>query len=256
MLVAGCVGMPLVAQAEDGAAIGVAPSQSSGNYGTSSTTTIEYVAVYLKYQAGDLSMKLTVPYISVTSAGALVSGGVVIARPGARGAAGVGRGGAQTTESGLGDVWLEGRYRMTATNALDILPYAKVKLGTASRAKGLGTGENDYEGGFGFEAIASATVFPFLDAGYRVIGEPTGTTLQNIWIYDVGVTFKLDSKNYLTAIYAGRQAAVPGQPAASDLIVTWGHSVGAAMRVQAYFDKGLSNASPDYAVGVGVESRF
>lgn len=253
LLAAGCAGASFVAHAANSMTIGVTPSYSEGDYGTSSTTKIVYVPVYLKYQADDLSLKLTVPYISVESTGALVSGGMVIGKPGAGGRTTT----ATTTESGLGDIWLEGRYRLHGTgNAPDVLPYAKVKLGTASRNNGLGTGENDYEAGVGLEWAVGTTTFPFVDVGYRVLGQPPGVTLNDIATYDGGVMWKLDNKNFVTGMFAGHQSAVSGQADAADLIVSWNYSLTSATGLQAYFDKGISDGSPNFAVGAGLETRF
>lgn len=241
----------LAAHAATSVSMGVIPSYSEGDYGTSSTTKIEYVPVYLKYQVDDVSLKLTIPYISVESTGALVSGGTVLVRPGTGGKT------ATTTESGLGDIWLEGRYRLHGTgSAPDILPYAKVKLGTASHSNGLGTGENDFEAGVGLEWMAGNKTFPFVDVGYRMIGQPSGVTYRDIATYDAGAMTKLDSKDFLTGMFAGHQSAVAGQADAADLIVAWNHSLNPTTGLQAYFDKGLSNGSPNYAVGAGVETRF
>ncbi|HLQ25244.1 MAG TPA: hypothetical protein VK138_05120 [Acidiferrobacterales bacterium] len=251
LLAAGCTGASLVAHAATSMLIGIAPSYSEGDYGAASTTKIDYVPVYLKYQADDLSLKLTVPYISVESAGAVVSGGTVIGKPGT--------GGRRTTatESGLGDIWLEGRYRLHGSGAApDVIPYAKVKFGTASRGKGLGTGENDYEAGVGLEWAVGTKTFPFVDVGYRVLGQLPGVTLQDFATYDAGAMLKVDNKNFLTGMFAGHGSAVAGQAGAADLVVAWNHSLRPAAVLQAYFDKGLSDGSPNYAVGVGVETRF
>ncbi len=265
-------GTPLLAQADDGLMVGVMPSYSEGDYGTSSTTKIEYVPTYFKYQADDLTLKLTVPYISVESAGALVSGGMVIGSkptstfsststpaPGGGMVPATSSSSKTTTESGLGDIWLEGRYRLHGTGyAPDFIPYMKVKFGTASLSKGLGTGANDYEGGLGLEWAIGTSTFPFLDAGYRVLGQPSGVnvTLHNIATYDAGVTVKVSDKNFLTGMYAGHQAAISGQADTADLIGSWNHMFNSRAGFQAFIDKGLSNGSPNYAVGVGVETRF
>lgn len=229
-------------------ALGVQPSYFTGNYGTSTTTKIVYVPVYAKYKTGNVTLKLTVPYISVESSGALVSGGTVI---------GTGTGNTVTRKSGLGDIWAEGRYRIRgAGNAPDVSPYAKVKLGTASRANGLGTGENDYEGGLGFEWAIGQTVFPFLDIGYRFVGSPPGRNLNDIATYDAGVTYKADAKNFFSGIYSGHEATQSGFAGTSDLLVAWNYDTRPGTGFQLYVDKGLSNGSPKYGIGAGAYVRF
>lgn len=228
--------------------LGVQPAYFTGDYGTGTTTKITYVPVYAKYKTGNLSLKLTVPYISVESSGALVSGGTVIS---------AGNGGAVTRNSGLGDVWAEGRYKIRGTgNAPDVSPYAKIKFGTASRADGLGTGEDDYEGGLGFEWVVDRTVFPFLDVGYRLVGSPPGKNLRNIITYDGGITYQADEKNFLSGIYSGHQASQAGFANTADLLVAWNHETQPGSGFQFYLDKGLSNGSPRYGLGAGAYVRY
>ena len=249
MLVAASVaGASTVVQAAGSTVVGVAPAYYEGDYGTSSTTQIYYLPFYVKYQKDNLTLKATVPLLSVHSTGAILSGGTVVGNRGAT---------RSTTESGLGDIWLEGRYRIRGIgSAPDILPYAKIKLGTASRSSGLGTGENDYEGGVGFEWSVGRSLFPFADVGYRIVGSAPGLTLQNILTYDGGASMQLDRQNFLTGMFAGHQSEQPGFPDAADAIIAWNYYPQPGHGLQVYFDKGLSNGSPNWGVGVGVERPF
>jgi hypothetical protein len=229
--------------------LGVAPSYSVGKYGETTDTKILYVPVYARVQLNDLSLKLVVPYISVESAGSVTSGGTVIGGPGKTAAS-------TSTESGLGDVWLEGRYRFHGSrSAPDVVPYAKVKFGTASYSQGLGTGENDYEAGLGVEWTVGSKIFPFVDGGYRLLGSPPGVSLNDIAVYDAGVIFALNDKNFLTGMFAGHQSAQAGFAAAADAIVAWNYR-SAGITLQVFYDQGLSDGSPDKAVGLGIEKRY
>ena len=248
LLASGVTGPAWGADQNTSLSLGVQPAYFTGDYGTGTTTKITYVPVYAKYKTGNLSLKLTVPYIAVESSGALVSGGTVI---------GSGTGNAVRRKSGLGDIWAEGRYRYRGTgDAPDVSPYAKIKFGTASRADGLGTGENDYEGGLGFEWVVGRAVFPFLDIGYRFVGSPPGKNLRNITTYDGGLTYKVDAMNFLTGIYSGHQSTATGFAEASDLLVAWNHETRPGNGFQFYLDKGLGDGSPKYGVGSGAYMRF
>jgi hypothetical protein len=228
--------------------LGIQPSYFTGDYGTSTTTNITYVPIYAKYKTGNLSLKLTVPYISVESSGALVSEGTVI---------GTTAGGTVTRHSGLGDVWAESRYKFRgAGNLPDVSPYVKIKFGTASHAKGLGTGKNDYEGGLGFEWAVGRSLFPFLSLGYRILGSPSGRNLRNIVTYSGGTTYKVDEKNFLSGIYSGHQASQAGFANTADLLVAWNYERWPGSGFQFYLDKGLSNGSPKYGIGGGAYVRF
>lgn len=228
--------------------VGMTPAYYEGDYGTSTTTKIYYLPFWAKYKAGDFSLKLTVPYISVESAGALVSGGTVI---------GTGAGGTVTRSSGLGDIWTEARYRFRGAGAApDISPYLKIKLGTASARDGLGTGENDYEPGIGLEWAVGRTLFPFAQAGYRIVGSPPGRNLRDIATYETGLTYEVTDKHFLTAMFAGHQATQQGFANTADLLVAWNYYVKPGSGFQLYVDKGLSDGSPNYGAGVGIQARF
>lgn len=256
LLLAGYVGTGWAVDSGSSLSLGVEPSYSEGKYGTSTDTKIFYLPFYAKYQDGDLGIKLTVPYISVESTGAVLSGGVVIGHRGKSSTTPTPV--SPTTESGLGDIWLEGRYRIHGAGGAnpDFVPYGKVKLGTASSSQGLGTGENDYEGGLGLEWIVADNWFPFVTAGYRFVGSPTGLNLSDFATYEGGAMYRVSGTDYLTAMFTGRGSAQAGTPAAADAMVAWNHRLSSGIGLQAFLDKGLSNGSPNYDVGVGLEKRF
>ncbi len=138
-----------------------------------------------------------------------------------------------------------------------IVPYAKIKFGTASASQGLGTGRNDYEIGVGLDETIGTRIFPFAHLAYRFVGNPPGSNLQNIWTYDLGSSFLVNQRNVLTAMFSGAQSEQPGYAGPADLIVAWNYNVTrAGSGLQLYFDKGLSNGSPDYGVGLGGQVVF
>lgn len=248
LFVFGIVAPARAADQASSVTLGLQPSYFTGDYGSGTTTKITYVPLYAKYRTGNLSLKLTLPYLSVQSSGALVSGGAVID---------TGGGGAVTRKSGLGDVWAEGRYRFRGRGAApDVSPYLKIKFGTASRADGLGTGKLDYEAGLGFEWVVGRTVFPVLDIGYRVVGSPPGLDLRNIVTYDAGVIYRAGDHDFLSGLYSGRQASRAGFADAADLLVAWNHETRPGTGLQLYLDKGLSNGSPQYGAGIGAYVRY
>ncbi|MDQ6995827.1 MAG: hypothetical protein Q9M82_00020 [Mariprofundus sp.] len=228
--------------------LGSTPSFFSGKFGTATTTNITYIPNYIKYKIDDISLKLTIPFIIVQSNGAAVSGGTVI---------GTGKG-ATKTKSGLGDVWLEGKYTLhhVLDTGFDLVPYTKIKFGTASRTKGLGTGENDYEAGMGVRTQFAERWFPFGRVGYRFVGQPVGRVLNDILTYRAGVSYAMDKTNVLTVLFSGRQASQPGFASAAEIIAAWNYKIQPALGLQVFGDKGLSNGSPDYGVGGGLTYRF
>lgn len=232
--------------------LGNVPSDYQGNFGTKHTIGIFYDPTFLQYQASGLRLKLTVPYISVSNlpAGAKLTNGTLSTHT---------KSTQTTTASGLGDVWLAAHYTLIPESGLRpaLVPYAKVKFGTASASQGLGTGKNDYEVGLGVNTTIGSNMFPFAHVGYRFVGSPAGQTLQNIATYDAGVSVAANTRNILTLMYSGEQSEQAGYAGPSDAIVAWNYNVTAAgSGFQVYFDKGLSSGSANIGGGIGGQVVF
>ncbi len=232
--------------------LGALPSYFSGKYGTQSTIGILYVPTYLQYRNSQWRLKLTVPYMAVSGLpkGASLSGGTVAQRGGS----------AQTANpSGLGDIWFAAHYTLLPEKGLmpAIVPYAKVKFGTASAADGLGTGRNDYEAGLGFNTTIGTNVFPFAHIAYRIVGSPPGQSLQNIMTFNGGASIALSPRRIFTLMYAGAGSEQAGYAGPADIIAAWNFNVTrAGTGFQVYVDKGLSSGSADFGGGVGGQVVF
>lgn len=228
--------------------VDVAPFYAQGGFGLKETTEIYYLPVVLGYQQDAAKLKLTIPYLAVRGPVTLISGDGGIVPGSALSAVG--------SRSGLGDIWLEGSYRFRGSGLLpDQVPYAKIKFGTASHDKGLGTGETDYELGVSYE-WAAKNLFPFLTVGYRVVGEPADIVTRNIAVYDGGLTYRLTPQQYATAMFVGSQAVDPAFPRAADFVLAWDYSTTGNRYWQVFTDIGLSNGSPDFGLGVKFGVRY
>lgn len=223
-----------------------------GKYGTDHTINIYYDATDVQISDKKWKLKLTLPYLSVKNlpVGAQISSGGVVT-------------GATTTQtrnsSGLGDVWLEGRYKVFSGDGLmpSVAPYAKVKFGTASSSSGLGTGRNDYEAGVMMQQVASPTLFPFVKLGYRFVGKPAGSNYRNVATYQVGATYAVSSRSFITPMFSGQQSIVRGNANPADAILAWNYNVTAkGSGFQVYVDKGLSSGSANYGIGIGGQIVF
>ncbi len=232
--------------------VGNVPSYYQGSFGTASHINIFYDASYLQFRNRSWRLKLMVPYLSVSGLprGAQLTGGGVARRTGTT----------QTrSASGLGDIWLSAHYTVYQGSGLlpAVVPYTKVKFGTASVTNGLGTGRNDYEVGVGLDEIIGTRIFPFAHLGYRFVGNPVGGNLRNIWTYDVGSSFIATSRNIFTAMFSGSGSEQPGYAGPADVILAWNYNVTrAGSGFQLYADKGLSNGSANYGVGLGAQVVF
>lgn len=239
----GCCSAWAGSQDSSNLTVGLGTSYFEGKYGTTTTTKVWYTPLTLAYKTGEWRLKLTVPYLTVEGKNATVSGNTIVSSGAAR-------------RSGLGDSWLEGKYRFASAlgKGNDISPYLKVKLDTSEA--GLGSGQTDVEIGGNFDFTLNADVYPFLQAGYRFVGSPPNQKYNDTLGYSAGTTLRIAKDDYLTAMYSGREAQIPGNAAASDAIVAWNHNFKPGAGIQFYLDKGLSDGSPDYGVGISGTYRF
>src|SRR5258706_5555723 len=121
---------------------GLGVNYSSGKYGTSADTNLLSIPLSARYESDLWTLKLTVPYLSVTGPANVVPGVGRIdsaGRPRRRTFAGT------TTESGLGDTVASATYKAYydagTKRGLDLT--GRLKLPTAGADKCLGTGSAD-----------------------------------------------------------------------------------------------------------------
>ncbi|MDD5365456.1 MAG: hypothetical protein PHR30_08970 [Gallionellaceae bacterium] len=220
---------------------------SSGGYGANSDTDIWYVPVRFKYERGPSTVKLTVPYLRITApAGGTVIGYDSEGRPIYSGGTG-----GRSTEEGLGDLMLAYTYSLFEQPRGNFLVDlgAKVKFATADADKGLGSGKNDYGAFTDVYYLAGATT-PFATVGYRSLGKPAGLELRNVWQTTLGLAYKLSDRNSTGAMWDWRQSSAQGGTGMSELTAYWAHKTAGGLKLQAYGVAGLSNASPDYGLGL------
>lgn len=252
-----CLIAPGIALGASTFKVGNQISYYQGDYGTSQTTHIVYDETYLEYRQDRLSLRLVIPYEWVSGlpeGGVITSGGSVLNQSGKKSSS------KTTTHSanGIGDVWLTGRYAVVPLKrshpGVDV--YSRVKFGTASYSDGLGTGENDYEFGVGITGYLAPRGYPFADVGYRFVGSPSGLSLDNVVTYDAGYEYAATRRSVLTAKFVGQQAELSDQSAPADLVLGWSYRLNERGGIQFFVDKGLSDGSPDYGLGVGAHLNF
>jgi hypothetical protein len=233
-------------RAETTTTIATGLDYSTGNYGTSTSTTIVYIPVILKAQFDYSYLKLTVPYISVSSAGGVVSGIGPIKKTVST---------KVTTNSGLGDVVATAGYTVYETQQLALDIAGNIKFGTADAAQNLGTGKNDYSAQLdGFYTIDMLTWFA--TGGYKIVGEPEGTNLNNIFYVTLGGSRKLSEATSAGAMLNAAQSSSDAAAAPLDLTFFASSKFNKTNRVQFGFLMGLSDASPDLGLNVMVSGSL
>jgi hypothetical protein len=222
---------------------------STGKYGDTASTDILYLPLIGACEGDTWAVKLTIPYIRLKGPGNVTPD---------LGPIGQGSGTTKIeTQSGLGDIVASGGFDFyqNRRTGLIIGAAAKIKFGTASQTKGLGTGKNDY-----YLQLDSAQPFgnftPFASLGYRIVGNPTGYDLHNVFYGSFGSTYRLSPRDSVGASWDLREKINDLSSAASELTAFYTHKIDAAWRVQAYAMTGFTDASPDFGLGSIVGYRF
>jgi hypothetical protein len=243
---------------------------SSGNYRTDEKTTILYIPLTIKRLFNDGDISLSIPYVRISGTGAVrVVGGVPTKTSSVSGrAAGGGSGGGKkpgdsplssnTTDSGLGDVILRGRYYLIEERG--IVPLValtgRIKFPTADADHGLGTGEFDEGVGAELTKSLGERWLAYLDGGYNWIGDAPGTNFNNQWWYDVGVGHDLTDYLHLSLFYEEYRALVDRVNNARDLLMAADYTAGSGVHLTGSLLVGLSNGAPDYGVSGGIRFYF
>lgn len=224
---------------------------SSGKYGQSEATQITYIPFVAKYEMDNTTLKLTVPWVSITGPGDVVGGNNPIVlgksnRP-------------VTTQEGLGDIVISATQtiaKMGDTHPLILDLTGKVKLATASSSKNLGTGENDYTVAMdAYKSINNNLTF-FGGVGYKLMGDPAGINLNNVWFSSAGLSYKINPSSSVGVMADARQATSNTSTALRELTVFLTHKYDAHYKLQSYITHGYSDASTDWGGGVMLSRLF
>jgi hypothetical protein len=231
---------PALAQDTQEFSVTTGVDYSSGDYGTGADTDILVVPVSARYKVGNLRITATVPWLRIDGSSAIVgdgAGGVVIDPNAPR-----------TTRSGFGDVSVGAAYQIPEDSlgfGLDLS--GRVKLPTASRARGLGTGKVDFTVG----AEVSRTfgpITPIASVSYRMPGDPDGIDLHNAWSVSGGASVAL-GKSVLIASYDYREATSDFAEESQELFGAFSTPLTGNLNATLYGTAGLSKGAPDFGVG-------
>lgn len=239
--------IPMTAPARHGLTMTTGVDYSSGTYGGTQSTDMTYLPIIGKYETGKWTLKLTVPYISITGPGNVVPNlGTVTANTSAR-----------STHSGLGDVIASVSrtvyYSRTTQTLVDLT--GKVKFATADQTKGLGTGKNDYAAQVDVYKLMGKLT-PFATVRYNVLGNPSGYALHNVWYGAIGGAYRLTPQTSGGVMVDLRQKSSAAGAPHRDLIVFLSHALDTKWKLQGYMVKGFANGSPDWESGAMIAYHF
>lgn len=195
---------------------------------------------------GRFSASASIPYISSTAPQE-----VIINQGGLFGTPLLPLNGSQTSQvkrEGIGDLSLNAAYQLPVSG-VNASVGASVKLPTASREKGLGTGKVDY-GVNGQLSKNMGAIVPFVGAGYTIIGEPDNFATRNTLSGTAGSHLLLGKNSALTASYSYEQSASSSIGDSQSINMGFGTNLTRSVRICVDGALGLSDAAPDTRVGL------
>jgi hypothetical protein len=249
VVVFACAASSMAAYADEPGkfSLGAGVFRTSGTYGGVQSTDIVYVPVTGKYQTGEWTYKLIVPYLKVTGPGNVLNGVGLVGTPST----------ARSSRSGLGDVIAEATRRVHngGPSGFMVSLTGKVKFGTADPAMGLGTGKNDYA----FQTNV-AHLFGHLTAfgsvGYRIYGSPATYTLNNAFYGLFGGSYKFNPQTSGGLMVFMRQPVLVNGFPRREAMLFVNQKVDTRWKLQGYLIKGFANASPDFGAGASLMRAF
>jgi hypothetical protein len=227
--------------------LGTGLHYSSGDYGTSATTTILSLPFTARYDTGPWSLRASVPYLEVSGPSAVIPGVGAVSNSNPRRRGRGSTAASEGTASGLGDTTLSATY--AAYPGIDVT--GKVKLATADADQGLGTGEHDAA------ALVDAyrtfdRVTLFAGIGYHVLGSSPYIPLDNVWSGSFGGSYRIDQRDSAGLTFDARGRASRGASPQRELTAFWERKLDRAWKAQVYVLKGFANGSPDFGAGLSV----
>jgi hypothetical protein len=226
---------PVAAWAAEGRAyLDMTGGYKTGDFGTPTKSELFYLQPALGYVTPRYDVNITIPYLFLTNTTS----------------------GQSTTEDGIGDIYLHGGYVLLPEtfDGYSLYGSLSLKLPTADKDKGLGTGETDFGGFLSAGKRIGQNRFT-LSAGYIFVGSPAGVNFNNVYIYDIGYA-RIFTRTELLAWYEGRGAMVSGAKNPQEINVGFFHILNKDYSVKGSTFVGLNNGGPDFGLNLGLVKWF
>lgn len=219
---------------------------SSGDYGDVEDTDYLSVPVGIKYQADRFYVKASISYVHAEGPSGII--------PGEGGGTSGAPGGAITSRSGIGDLWLTAGYSLPVSDSTWFDLVGKAKLPTASESKFLGTGSTDFTAqGELLHSFGDVSVSAY--GGRRFNGSSDILALRDVWLAGAGVYFGADRLT-VGLDYDWREGATVTSPEISEATASLTYKLNDKLRLQGYGYKGFADDSPDLGGGIQLLFRF
>jgi hypothetical protein len=227
--------MSVSAWAADGRGyLDVTGGYKTGSFGTPTKSNLFYFSPALGYVTPGYDVSITIPYLFQFNTTA----------------------GQTTTEDGIGDILLHAGlvFIPEKKDGYSLYGSASIKLPTADKDKGLGTGETDLGGFLSAGKRIGQNRFTF-SAGYIIVGSPAGVSFNNVYVYDIGYA-RIFARTELSVWYEGRGAMVSGAKNPQEINIGFFHILNKDYSIKGSSFIGLNNGGPDFGLNLGLVRWF
>jgi hypothetical protein len=231
----------------------LSPSYDEGDFGRRETTRTFFFPVTFRYLGERFDVGITGSFIHLEAPRDVV---IVEGQAQPTGAAR----GERESVSGIGDLILRGRYYLVDDPGPDswlptLAPFVKLKIPTADKDRGLGTGEVD--GGFGLEFDKTfGGWLVFGDVSYTFMGDPPGQDFRDRPAASLGLAYYVRSDILVGGLVDWRRALVRGNEDPVELVGLAQFRLTRTVSVTPNVFVGLTEGSPDWGVGVELSWKF
>ena len=216
---------------------------STGRYGQAQSTTILFETLTAKYRAHEWSAWVTLPYLETIGPGNVVP--AVGAVDGTASAA-------VAVESGVGDVVLGATRELLniSPTGTTIDAKGKIRFGTASASRGLGTGRNGYYLELDATQPVGASAAVLASFGRRFTGSTPDLPLHDVWYGSVGASYTFTPHWSADLWLDLREPSLPGTGQQEEATLSLGYRPFPGWKLDVYGVKGFASGSP--AIGGGI----
>lgn len=246
-------GPEVAAQRDSSAEVFGGVDYEQGTYGTGAKVETASANIGVGLRKKRLRLAATIPYIRTTA-----PVDVVVSQGGLFGTPLLGSSTSQTVRTrreGIGDAAIEAAYDLPAAGFIASIG-AGVKLPTASRTKGLGTGKVDYTASAQIARPLRGGITPFATVGYTFVGKPEGFAVRNTVAASAGTRVALSSRASAVVSYSYEQSAARALADRQSIGLGVGVGIGKKLQLGLQGDAGLSRGAPDVKLGLRLGASF
>lgn len=218
------------------------------DYGTADSTDLWRIPLGLGYRIENFSFFASMPLLFASS-----DGNIIATHKTSRAFMRSGR----NSVSGIGDLTLSGTFYFTpdARNSASYHLTGGVKLGTADANKGLGTGEDDVFIEGGVNKLIDSYLLS-VELGYEISGDAADFNYKNALYGTAGLARWTQNSGQLGGYLYFSEAQVPGLDEPLELNLFYSQFISKDRSVYYFISKGLSDGSPDYALGGNIQFYY